>query len=181
MKDKKCISELYYNSLIEEDLRKKEMEILIERNENITKYPYKTTKQAAAYDVTCTGLTFKDNNKVICHTNLKMRLPENTRLILVPRSNLTNTNWVMNNSPGTGERDFQLEYQFRFTAIPTGINVMNLFRGENMFTYDEFPYKVGERIGQIYLEKITPIEFKVVQELPKLITDRKGGFGSTGK
>lgn len=44
---------------------------------------------------------------------------------------------------------------------------------------DEFPFKEGDRVGQIYLEEIIDIEFNEVEKLEE--TERsEGGFGSTG-
>lgn len=46
--------------------------------------------------------------------------------------------------------------------------------------YNEFPYRVGDRVGQIYLEKVIDFEFEETRDLSE--TDRGwGGFGSTGK
>ena len=42
-----------------------------------------------------------------------------------------------------------------------------------------FPYKVGERIAQMYIEKVNNFEFEEVNELDQ--TERgSGGFGSSG-
>jgi dUTP pyrophosphatase len=41
------------------------------------------------------------------------------------------------------------------------------------------PYGTGDRVGQIYFEAVTPVEFIEVEDL--LETERgTGGFGSTG-
>ena len=79
----------------------------------------------------------------------------------------------MQNSPGLGDPDYTGEYAFRFRAIPalTGYN--------HFFTYPEIPFNVGDRIGQMYLEEIIPIEFEEVGDLPKTVRG-DGGFGSTG-
>lgn len=42
------------------------------------------------------------------------------------------------------------------------------------------PYQVGDRIGQIHIEKVIPLSFRETDQLSE--TDRAdGGFGSTGK
>lgn len=157
------------------------MEISVKRKKNNTQYPHKATKESAAFDVYCTGITKINERQYICHTDLYMRLPEDYRMCLVPRSSLTKYNYVFGNHFGIGDRDYDGEYQFRFTAIPTGIKFnWKKFKFEN--TYDEFPYKIGDRIGQIFLERIVKTNFKIVPSLRKLENnDRKGGFGSTGK
>ena len=85
------------------------------------------------------------------------------------------------------------DYQYRFRAIPISYGtdliesvpvpdrpgfVRNEY--EKILTYDKFPYQVGDRVGQICLEEVIPIEFEQVNELSD--TERgDGGFGSTGK
>ncbi len=44
--------------------------------------------------------------------------------------------------------------------------------------YDNFPYRVGDRVVQGSFEKVNLFEFEEVDSLDE--TDRKGGFGSTG-
>ena len=52
-------------------------------------------------------------------------------------------------------------------------------QNNNEFEYDEFPYKVGERVAQMYIEKVNEFEFEEVKELVNT-TRGTGGFGSTG-
>ena len=60
------------------------------------------------------------------------------------------------------------------------------YRGEVMAVfYHVMPnmprYKVGDRIGQIYLSTALPMQFEWVNEI-NMDTERgEGGFGSTGK
>lgn len=51
---------------------------------------------------------------------------------------------------------------------------------ENTTCTDVFTIEHGMRIAQMMLEKVEPIEFKLVDELQPIETNRKGGFGSTG-
>jgi dUTP pyrophosphatase len=111
---------------------------------------------------------------VICKLGFALGIPEGYKLTLVPRSSLTKTTWILQNSPGLGDCDYTGEYQFRFRAIPTGFDT---YTGLPMYT--NFPFSEGERIGQVYLEEVIPMEFQEVDELR--VTDRgDGGFGSTG-
>ena len=69
--------------------------------------------------------------------------------------------------------DFLGQYRYVFTSIPYRKSI------DEELQHPDFPYKVGDRIGQIYLEEIIPIEFQEVEELEQ--TQRgSGGFGSTG-
>lgn len=75
--------------------------------------------------------------------------------------------------------DFIGEYQFRFRALPSHLGWDTMLGGKGM-KYPEFPFKTGDRIGQIYLEEVLPIEFIEVDELSS--TERgSGGYGSTNK
>lgn len=134
--------------------------------------PAKATELAAGWDVTCTEIEQSNEDFVICKLGFALTPPSNYRIVLVPRSSLTKTHWVLQNSPGTGDPDYTGEYQYRFRAIPTGIE-------DGRLTYEPFPYKVGERIGQIYLQKIIDIKFEIKINLNET-TRGAGGFGSTG-
>ena len=146
--------------------------------------PAQSTEYAGGWDVTCTQVVFVDDhvsNKVICRLGFAMQPEKGYRIVIVPRSNLTKHNWVINNSPGTGDADYDKEYEVRFTAIPTGI-VTSTFddgKSKSRLTYDEFPYKKGERIAQMYLEKVEDIEWSE-EEFEDYKSTRIGGFGSTG-
>ena len=122
---------------------------------------------------------------VICKFGFSLQPPTNYKVTLVPRSSLTKTYWILQNSPGLGDADYTGEYQFRFRAIPIGIEEKSESNKSPFdryigLAYPQFPYKIGDRIGQIYLEEVIPIEFEEVEELSQ--TERgTGGFGSTNK
>lgn len=137
--------------------------------------PKQTTELAGGWDVTCTEIVQESPDFIICKLGFALQPLAGYRVILVPRSSFTKTRWVMQNSPGTGDADYLGEYQYRLRALPIRNNVLG-----TAFEYPEVPFKVGDRIGQIYLEKIIPIEFEEVEELTE--TERgTNGFGSTGK
>jgi dUTP pyrophosphatase len=153
----------------------------------LAQIPKKATELAGGWDVTVTELIKKSPNKIYCKLGFALKIPKGYRLNIVPRSSFTKYNWVMNNSPGLGDADYLDEYQIRFTAIPTGccsdkkVCASNVLETTSSLTYDGFPYNIGDRIGQIYLSKIEDINFTEVKEFEELISDRVGGFGSTGK
>lgn len=159
------------------------MKVFFKKNNLNAVIPMKGTELSAGHDLTVTEVIKKASNKVYCKIGLSMSPEEeNTKIVLVPRSSLTKTNWVMNNSPGIGDSDYTDEYQIRFTAIPTGINYSWQWKWpfvKTELTYDDFPYETGDRIGQMFLSKVIPIEWEEVDHLIK--TSREGGFGSTGK
>ena len=72
----------------------------------------------------------------------------------------------------------------RFRCTPIGV-IENHFNGKEeknetyKLLYSDFPFKVGERIAQMYVEEIIPIGFEIVDQLTET-TRGDGGFGSTG-
>lgn len=158
------------------------------------KLPIRSTKYSGGWDVVCTRIERPNDDFAICYLGWSVEIPTGYRLMLQPRSSFTATQWVQQNSPGLGDPDYRGEYQFRFRAMPIGITGMLDIgdRGQGPFvgawelennlslTYPNFPYEEGDRIGQIYLEPIIPIENEWEEELSN--TERgEGGFGSTGK
>jgi dUTP pyrophosphatase len=140
-------------------------------------FPKKATEFAGGWDVTVTEIIKEANDFVICKLGFGLQPPINYKVTLVPRSSLTKTKWILQNSPGLGDPDYLGEYQYRFRAIPDQIDVRDW---SSDLIYEDFPFKLGDRIGQIYLEEIIPIEFEEVEELS---TTERGvqGFGSSGK
>ncbi|MBU3744085.1 MAG: hypothetical protein FGM61_05970 [Sediminibacterium sp.] len=147
--------------------------IKFEKIRSNAKIPTRSTELSGGWDVVCTTVICTDDDAYICALGFALQPPPNYRVVLVPRSSLTKTRWVMQNSPGIGDADYTGEYAFRFRAIP-------MYDAERGFIYPEFPFSVGDRIGQIYLEEIIPIEFKEVDALTETVRG-DGGFGSTGK
>ncbi len=149
--------------------------------------PKRATELAGGWDVTATEIEKVGNDLVICKLGFALQLPKNHRLILVPRSSVTKTKWILQNSPGLGDEDFLQEYQFRFRALPEKIrlynrDISNIVDGANYedfkLSYSKFPYEVGDRIGQVYLEEVIPMEFVEVEEFD--FDNNRGGYGSTG-
>lgn len=145
-------------------------------NENAI-IPKRATNFAGGWDVFATEIEKISDDFVICKLGFALVLPEGYKLTLVPRSSLTKTHWVVQNSPGLGDSDFFGEYQFRFRCIPSDIDV--LYLNKQNLKYEEFPFNVGDRIGQIYLEEVIPINFNIIDELPES-NRNPNGFGSTG-
>lgn len=140
------------------------LKIKIKKLYKDSKLPIKGSEKAACWDVYCHSMEVKENGKVYCKIGLAMQPPEGYKIVIVPRSNLTKHYWIINNSPIQGDEDYTGEYQIRFTPLLEKTN---------------FPYKVGERIAQMYIEKVNNFEFEEVNELDQ--TERgSGGFGSSG-
>ena len=136
--------------------------------------PKQATELAGGWDVTCTEIVQESPDFIICKLGFALQPPVGYRVILVPRSSFTKTKWIMQNAPGCADADYLGEYQYRLRALPIKNNILG-----TAFEYPEVPFKVGDRIGQIFLEEVIPIEFKEVDSLTQ--TNRgEGGYGSTG-
>lgn len=147
--------------------------------------PKKQSSQAVGFDVMPNEIRYISENEVHVYTGWRMKPPKGFKIVLVPRSSITKTNWILQNTPGQGDPDFRGEFQFRFKALPTGLNFKNIFTNifrkksnrKTVFKYDPFPFK-NIACGQIFLEKDFITELKIVKSLDK--TERgEGGYGST--
>jgi len=159
------------------------MKVKIKKLHPDAKVPEKGSDLAGGWDVFCTEVVKESDDFVICKLGIALQPDKGFKVTLVPRSSLTKTRWILQNMPGLGDPDYTGEYQYRFRAIPFAKvyytdDLMKNMKIES--AYPEFPFKPGDRVGQIYLEEIIPIEFEEVEELEE--TGRgSGGFGSTGK
>ena len=151
------------------------MQVQIKKLHPKATVPTRASEFAGGWDVTCTSIEWVAEDFYICKLGFSAAIPPGYKLTIVPRSSLTNTKWVMQNSPGLGDADYRGEYQMRFRALPQSTRAPM-----QSIQYTPFPYQVGDRVGQVYLEEVIPIEWKVVDELPET-TRGVGGFGSTGK
>lgn len=144
--------------------------------ENAT-IPIKATKMSGGLDVVAAHIECSIDGLFTVYTGLAMQPPEGYMIRMSPRSSFTKYAWALNNSPILGDPDYTGEYILQFQ--PLLAKFVNRENGEEFIGHENFPYKVGDRVAQMWLEKIHPIEFEE-GELEN-ITDRIGGFGSTGK
>jgi len=159
------------------------MNVKIKLRHKDAKIPQKATAFAGGWDVTCTEIIHESDDYVRCKLGFALQLPPNYRVMCHARSSITKTKWFLCNGVGLGDADYLNEYELRFRCLPkTLITVKDMFGNiitDDELQYEDFPYRVGDRVGQIYLEEVIPIEFEEVTEL-KPLSERKGGFGSTG-
>lgn len=144
------------------------------------KIPEQGSALAGGWDVFCTEVIKESDDFVICKLGFALQPPTNYKVTLVPRSSLTKTKWMLQNMPGLGDPDYTGEYQYRFRAIPDSVRLDADSSCGLTLQYPVFPYQPGDRVGQIYIEEIIPLDFEVVSEL-ETYTRGAGGFGSTGK
>jgi dUTP pyrophosphatase len=143
------------------------LKIKLQKVTEDARMPFKASEHAAAYDVYAHSIT-SEPGKVKVGLGFKTEIPKGYKGILVPRSNLTKYQWIINNSFGVIDADYRGEWMAIFTPLE--------FNGGS---YAEFPYGIGERVAQIYFEEVLPISFEIVPSLEE--SERgEGGFGSTG-
>jgi dUTPase len=141
----------------------KEIDIGIDLLYEDSQIPIKASEHAGAYDVFLHTIEIKDG-LYICWLGFKLKIPQNFRVMLQPRSSITKTELIMQNSPGCGDADFLGEYSIRFRKL----------------NYEEFPYKPGDRIGQMYFEEVIKANF-ILNDIDSTSSKRgEGSFGSTG-
>lgn len=176
---RKLLNRSNNDNIITTDIENELGELLSLVNVNIKlvddgRIPEKTTDNAACYDVFAREIEKVAEDTYYVKLGFKATPDKEFKIVLVPRSSITKTDWILQNSPGQGDPDFPLEYQARFKAFPNGYD-----KKTNKLTYSEFPYKVGDRVAQMYISSIYNLHFNVVNNISES-TNRKGGFGSTG-
>jgi dUTP pyrophosphatase len=126
--------------------------------------PKQGYKGDAGFDMTATSVKRIGLFKYQYGTGLAMEIPNGYEGECRPRSSIHKTFMLLSNSPGTIDAGYRGEIMAVFYAIP----------------FISKPYKVGDRIFQLLIKKVSPVEFVETDKLSE--TDRgKGGYGSTGK
>lgn len=118
-----------------------------------------------AYDLTAVNMVGVDTGEygyLEYDTGWAMEIPEGYRGKIYPRSSISKTGLIQSNAVGIIDPGYRGNITIRFKAIP-GTKI----------------YEVGDRIGQIVIEKHLPITWEVVNELSES-TRSTGSYGSTG-
>lgn len=143
------------------------MIVKFKKKDEHSKLPVKGSLFAAAYDAYAHSIDYREDDKVVVNLGFSTDIPIGYKGIIVPRSNLTKFNWVLNNSFGVIDADYRGEWMAVFTPIQIGSIV------------PDFPYGLNDRICQIFFEPVLNFEFEEVSDL--MSSERgEGGFGSTG-
>ena len=153
---------------LEKDLD--EVKVKVWREDDTVKLPTYAKSGDACMDVYVNSIEYKDDGRIVYHTGLHFKLPEDYEMEIRPRSSMTKTYAIMQNSPGTLDEGFTGELL---------IVHRDLCEPKESYEY----YKVGDRCAQIIVrrrERIIWDEVKTKEDLG--ITERgDGGFGSTNK
>lgn len=130
--------------------------------------PQYETIGAAGMDVrTNESVTLQPKETKLIPTGLFVAIPPGYEIQMRPRSGMSlKTKLRIANAPGTIDSDYRQEVQII---------------AENTHGSAEMFIAKGERVGQIVLKEVPQIEWVPVDSEADLgVTDRTGGFGSTG-
>lgn len=138
--------------------------------------PRKMTDGACGFDLTavstplhCHGTIHLETGETDggfheVRTGLAVQIPRGYVGLLCARSSVSKSGWSPASGLGVIDSDYRGEVRFRFYDVNCD---------------KEFPYDVGDRIGQLLILPCPEVEFEEVDELDE--TERgSGGFGSTG-
>jgi dUTP pyrophosphatase len=126
--------------------------------------PTKATSESACFDLyAAESVTLRSGAVQLVRTGLRLRPPRGMFLEVRPRSGLSTRGVLMVNAPGTIDRDYAGEVKVPLTYLFAG----------------EYAIRFGDRIGQIRVVPEQPSQFRLGRVRPT--TDRRGGFGSTGR
>ena len=151
-----------------------ECKVKVWRKDETVKLPTYAKEGDACMDVYVHSVEHKDDGRIIYHTGLHFRLPEDYEMEIRPRSSMTKTTAVMQNAPGTLDSNYTGELlivhkQFEYYN-PQTVKMRDAFN-------------VGDRVAQVLVrrrERIVWDEVSTKEDLGN--TDRgDGGFGSTGR
>ena len=135
------------------------------KNQGEIKLPTRASKHSAGYDFySPVDAVIQPNETVMIWTDVKAHMYYDNALLIIPRSSMGKHPVMIANTIGLIDSDY---YGNESTDGNIGFRLLNL---------GTTPYeiKAGDRIGQGIF-----IKYGTVQD-DNTVTERKGGFGSTG-
>lgn len=131
------------------------------------KLPTKGSPGAACWDVYALEdiILYSTGSKPV-RTGLSFELPRGYEIEVRPRSGLSAKGFIIVNSPGTLDSDYRGE--------------LLILMKDSVFSTNTSSVKKGDRIAQIKVNEVPPVEFVEVEELSETERGSKG-FGSTGR
>jgi dUTP pyrophosphatase len=144
------------------------VEVKVFREDDTVELPTYGKDGDACMDVYVHHVENNLDGRIVYHTGLHFRLPEDYEMEIRPRSSNTKTHAVMQNAPGTLDGGYTGE-------------LMIVHR--RMDKYGSPEYQVGDRVAQILVRHRERIVWQEVTTQEELGTTERGagGFGSTGK
>lgn len=165
---------LHYDNDVEEacDILAKldEVEVKVWREDETVKLPTYAKHGDACMDVYVHKIEYKDDGRVVYHTGLYFKLPEDYEMEIRPRSSNTKTMAVMQNAPGTLDEGYTGELMI----VHRNIDQPDIYQNE---------YSLGDRVAQILVRRRERIIWNEVSTKDELGVTERGddGFGSTNK
>lgn len=134
------------------------------------KLPTRGTELSAGYDLYALNSgCIKPKSKALIGTGIAIRLPQISNTLKVYGSIRSRSGLSIKHSLEVGAGVIDLDYSKEVGVI--------LYNHGDM----PFEYNAHERIAQLILEVHLTPEVKEVEELSAVNSNRKGGYGSTGK
>ena len=131
--------------------------------------PKKGTYGSAGYDIYCIeDLEIMPSEIVLVPTGMYMQIPNHYECQIRSRSSMAKKGIIVLNSPGTIDSDYRDEIK---------IIIKNL-------NNEPFMLLRGDKIAQMVFCRLPKVNMHLIEwnEFEKNVdTDRKGGFGSTGR
>ena len=131
------------------------------------KLPEYAHKQDACMDLFVKDIEL-DGDRIIYHTGVHVALPEDYEMEIRPRSSITKTKAIIQNSPGTVDEGYRGEIMVVCRRIDR---------------YGDPSYSAGDKVAQLLIRRRERIVWDQVESLEDLGESERGngGFGSTGK
>lgn len=147
-----------------------EVKVKVWREHESVKLPTYAKSGDACMDIYVHDVEMKSDGRVVYHTGLHFKLPDDYEMEIRPRSSNTKTVAIMQNAPGTLDEGYTGE-------------LMIVHRNVDFPTIANPQYKIGDRCAQILVRRRERIIWEEVYSQDDLgFTDRgERGFGSTGK
>jgi dUTP pyrophosphatase len=141
------------------------MNVKIKRIDKSMPLPQYKTSGAAGFDVYAREtVTLNPREVKLIPLNVVLEIPEDTWVLLAPRSSAHKLGITSANSIGIGDRDFCGDNdEYHFAALN--------------FTDKEVVIEKGMRIAQMLLVNYKQVKF---EEVDSFQSEDRGGFGSTG-
>lgn len=165
--------------------------------------PIYANSDDAGADIYATSCRYDEKNDCwVYGTNFRFEPPKGWFLEFRPRSSNRKTDCYLANTPATGDYGYRGEYLFCFKnrTSKSVINIINFIlkfiinysskvgipiqitnQVSKYMLNNNAPYKVGERIGQMFCFPYYKIEFVEGKLNPEETERGAGGHGSTGR
>lgn len=143
----------------------------------------------AGMDLIAIERFFDEYGNVVYKTGISLEIPEGFMGLIFPRSSVSKYELSLANSVGVIDSGYRGELICKFKPTgffatdekPPGGSISDTY---DFIAFDDAPdadiFNVGDKIAQLIILPVPPVEFVEVTDLS--ISDRgDGGFGSTGK